>query len=230
VIQEEKQADEAYAEQREQAENIERSSLVSETTTRWAKWAQRLWTEMHAQKSESALYRRARRHVLRMQPIEVARASDRSDTTYAASLSTSPASLRRGGTYLITGGLGGLGYLFAEHLATRYAANLILVGRSNLDASKETQLQALAALGGHAIYIAVEVSDREQLRAALEQGHERFGALHGVIHAAGIEGRTSVLGTDIHQFNTVLAPKITGTLVLNELCADHALDFMCYFS
>ena len=37
---------------------------------------------------------------------------------------------RRGGTYVITGGLGGLGRVFAEHLAQKYDARLVLTGRS----------------------------------------------------------------------------------------------------
>ena len=58
----------------------------------------------------------------------------------------------------------------------------------------------------------------------------RFGALHGVIHAAGIGGGGSVFEKDAERFNAVLAPKITGTLVLDEVLGDRALDFVCYFS
>src|SRR5258708_16489395 len=37
--------------------------------------------------------------------------------------------LKQGGVYLITGGLGNLGFLLAVHLASRYDARLLLTGR-----------------------------------------------------------------------------------------------------
>nr|ADN68479.1 SorD [Sorangium cellulosum] len=181
-----------------------------------ARWAHRLWDELHGEKIESALYVGQRRHVLRVKPIE------------DAPMEEPP--LRAGGTYLITGGLGGLGYLFARHLAERYAAYLILVGRSPLDAAKEERIQALRALGGEAVYIAADVADREQLRAALDEGQERFGRLRGVIHAAGVATGEDVLSKDFGRFEEVLAAKVAGTLALHDVCGDLSLDFLCHFS
>lgn len=40
--------------------------------------------------------------------------------------------LKHHGNYLITGGLGGLGYILAKHLSEKWKANLILTGRSDL--------------------------------------------------------------------------------------------------
>ncbi|WP_438018417.1 SDR family NAD(P)-dependent oxidoreductase [Sorangium sp. So ce315] len=180
------------------------------------RWAHRLWDELHGEKIESALYVGQRRHVLRVKPIE------------DAPMEEPP--LRAGGAYLITGGLGGLGYLFARHLAERYAAHLILVGRSPLDAAKEERIQALRALGGEAIYIAADVADRDQLRAALDEGQERFGRLRGVIHAAGVATGEDVLGKDFRSFEEVLAAKVAGTLALHDVCGALSLDFLCHFS
>ncbi|XXT21476.1 SDR family NAD(P)-dependent oxidoreductase [Sorangium sp. So ce429] len=180
------------------------------------RWAHRLWDELHGEKIESALYVGQRRHVLRVKPIE------------GAPMEEPP--LRAGGTYLITGGLGGLGYLFARHLAERYAAHLILVGRSPLDAAKEERIQALGALGGEAVYIAADVADRDQLRAALDEGRERFGRLRGVIHAAGVVTSEDILSKDLRRFEEVLAAKVAGTLALHDVCGDLSLDFLCHFS
>ncbi|MGH7935688.1 MAG: SDR family NAD(P)-dependent oxidoreductase, partial [Chthoniobacterales bacterium] len=127
--------------------------------------------------------------------------------------------------------LGGLGSIFAEHLAKRYSAKLILTGRAALDAGKEERLEGLERAGAEVLYVAAEVSDKEQMRSALAQGRERFGALHGVIHAAGIvSDRRSVLAKDVGSIEAVLAPKVTGSIVLNELLQDAKLDFLCYFS
>jgi polyketide synthase PksN len=180
-------------------------------------WTRRLWNETQVEKSESVLYGTGeQRHRLRLRRVDV----DRGGIS----------GLQQGGTYLITGGMGGLGYVFAEYLAQRYAARLVLIGRSSLDASKAAKLEALRELGGEAIYVAADVSNVEQMRAARECGRERWGELQGVIHAAGIPGQESVLSQEVAGFEAVLAAKIAGTEVLDELCADGAVEFVCYFS
>ncbi|MGH8260316.1 MAG: beta-ketoacyl reductase, partial [Steroidobacteraceae bacterium] len=179
-------------------------------------WARRLWNEQRAQKIDSALYIGERRHALRISAIRDSAAD------------SSP--IRTGGTYLITGGLGGLGYLIAEHFARRYAARLILVGRSAADASTDRKLEALAALGAQAIYASADVADGGQLRAAARRGREKFGALHGIVHAAGVESSGTILSRDRCSIETVLRPKISGTVLLEELSRDASLDFICYFS
>ncbi|MGH8260593.1 MAG: SDR family NAD(P)-dependent oxidoreductase, partial [Steroidobacteraceae bacterium] len=200
----------------ETALDAERRGAGRDGETKWMRWANRLWEETHADKIESASYIEGRRHVLRMKPVE------------APDEVVPP--LRNGGTYLITGGLGGIGYLCASHLARRYAAHLILTGRSGIDAEKESRLQALEVLGGRAMYVAADVNDREQMCEALQRGREAFGTLHGVIHAAGVESRETILEKDIRQVEAVLAPKVAGTIALNDLLQDEVLDFVCYFS
>lgn len=183
---------------------------------RTQRWTQRLWGELHAQKLESAYYAEERRHVMRVRPVE------------ATSDAASP--LRQRGTYLITGGLGGLGFQVAKHLAERYAARLILTGRSSLDTRKAAQLQVLEAFGAEAVYVPAHVADREQMATAIERGSQRFGTIDGIVHAAGIESSASLLGRDSGDIEAVLSPKMAGTLTLSELCKDRALDFICYFS
>ncbi|NKB24120.1 MAG: SDR family NAD(P)-dependent oxidoreductase [Kiritimatiellae bacterium] len=138
--------------------------------------------------------------------------------------------LKQGGTYLITGGCGGLGFLFAEHLARSYGANLILIGRSALIPEKQTRIQALEKSGGSVIYLQVDVSDESGMKKGLKTAKEHVGSIHGVLHTAGIEGGRSLFEKDMQSFQTVLDPKIKGTLVLDKILAKEALDFICYFS
>lgn len=138
---------------------------------------------------------------------------------------------RRGGTYLITGGAGGLGMLLAEYLAESYAANLVLVGRSPLDESHQSKLAKLHKLGGHAIYFQADVCSLSEMRQAIGSAKKRFGSLHGVVHAAAENDEgSSVLTKDLDSFERVLRPKIEGTLILEQASEDEALDFICYFS
>ncbi|MFC9944107.1 SDR family NAD(P)-dependent oxidoreductase [Streptomyces pratensis] len=180
-----------------------------------AAWLARLLAELRQEQAVSALYGPGGRFVSRVR--ETALAEDRSGA------------LRHGGTYLITGGCGGLGLIVARHLAEHFAANLVLTGRSPLDEPRQEALRGLAA-GNRILYVQADSRDADAMKQAVTQAHERFGALHGVIHAAGIQGQGSILQKDLRSFEDVLGPKIRGTMALDEVLAGEQLDFVCYFS
>lgn len=154
-----------------------------------------------------------------------------------------PARLRQGGVYLVTGGFGGIGMVLAQRLAELTEARLVLLSRTPTpepegwgkwlaehgEADPVSQriraLQTLAALGSEVLVLAVDVADREQMRGALERARARFGPLHGVIHAAGVPGG-GIIQQKTSATAAVLAPKVAGTLVLDELLGDEPLDFM----
>ncbi len=81
----------------------------------------RLWQELQATHNETVLYRNNKRYTRQVRE---------------CTLSTGDTILKQGGTYLITGGCGGLGLIIATHLAKTYKAQLALTGRSPLDAVK----------------------------------------------------------------------------------------------
>ncbi|MGZ8245714.1 SDR family NAD(P)-dependent oxidoreductase, partial [Methylomagnum sp.] len=137
--------------------------------------------------------------------------------------------LRQGGVYLITGGLGDLGLLVAEQLArSAVGVKLILVGRSA--PSRTEALHALEALGAKVMVVTADVSQREQVYALVQQARARFGALHGVIHGAGVIRDATLLNKDATQVEAVWAPKVHGTLFLDEATASDNLDFFVLFS
>ncbi|UUZ86842.1 SDR family NAD(P)-dependent oxidoreductase [Paenibacillus sp. P26] len=130
----------------------------------------------------------------------------------------------------MTGGRGGLGLLFAEHMAGKYGANLILTGRSPLNDEKQTRIGKLEKLGGRVIYVQADVCDTLRMTESLGAARERFGPIHGVIHAAGVTGPHTILDKDPSDFQATLAPKIEGTLALDACIQEDPLDFICYFS
>jgi acyl transferase domain-containing protein/acyl carrier protein len=140
--------------------------------------------------------------------------------------------LRSGGTYLITGGMGGIGLTIAEYLAREYRARLALVGRSPLaeDSPKRQKLAALESDGAEVLTFAADVADMEQMRQVLNQVQERFGALNGVIHSAGIAGGGMIQIKERTVAQAVLSPKVEGTLTLDALLRDVKLDFFAVFS
>ncbi|GAB4215713.1 MAG: hypothetical protein OHK0022_55960 [Roseiflexaceae bacterium] len=155
--------------------------------------------------------------------------------------------LRQHGVYLITGGLGGIGLALAEHLATTCQARLALIGRSALPPRAEWErlaqssaddrqsavarrLLAIEQAGGEVLPLRADVTDEDQLRAAVAQTLECFGALHGVIHAAAVAGGGLLLLRTPEQIEQVLAPKVRGTLALDAATRGLPLDFLALFS
>ncbi|HEY1349391.1 MAG TPA: SDR family oxidoreductase [Ktedonobacteraceae bacterium] len=156
--------------------------------------------------------------------------------------------LRPGGVYLITGGLGGIGLALAEYLARSYQANLVLLGRSGLPARSEweaildaqgsqqglgrriQQVQQLESLGARVLLAAADVSNEEQMRAVIAETRATFGALHGVIHAAAVPPSGLIQLKTPAQVAEVLAPKVQGTLVLEQVLKGCTLDFLLLFS
>ncbi|CQR70174.1 Polyketide synthase PksM [Sporomusa ovata DSM 2662] len=191
------------------------SEQQQDRETAMQNWLQKLWSELQNSKNQSVLYRKGIRYVCQ---------------TQATTVPAGQTLLRAGGTYLITGGCGKLGFLFAEHLARKYSANLILTGRAPYDEEKQSKIKALQALGGQARYVQADVCDLTLMQEGLRQAKECFGNIHGVIHAAGIHGTQSILQKDIKKFQEILKPKITGTILLDALLQEENMDFICYFS
>jgi amino acid adenylation domain-containing protein len=156
--------------------------------------------------------------------------------------------LRERGVYLVTGGLGGLGLEVAEHLARKAKARLVLVGRSPLPerpgwdawlashgdgdpvSRKIRRLRALEALGAEVLPAAADVADPEAMVAVVAAAEERFGAIHGIVHAAGVAGGELMQLKTRESARRVLAPKFEGTRVLDAIFRERPLDFWVLFS
>jgi acyl transferase domain-containing protein len=151
--------------------------------------------------------------------------------------------LREGGVYLITGGMGGIGLTLADYIARQARGRLILTGRaafpkpgewedwlSKYDGRDEvsrqiTKLRALQAAGAEVLVARGDVTSREQMRRVIAEAHEQFGKIDGVIHAAGVAPGGMIQVKSVEAAAGVLAPKVKGTLLLDELLKDEGLDF-----
>jgi NADP-dependent 3-hydroxy acid dehydrogenase YdfG/acyl carrier protein len=152
--------------------------------------------------------------------------------------------LKVNGVYLITGGLGGVGLALAEFLAASVQARLILVGRSVMppasqwedwlathDAGDETscrikKIQFIERAGAQVLVAAADTADRKRMREVITLAKCRFGRVDGVIHAAGSADHGGLIQRRTKEATEqMLAAKVKGTLVLDELLADSGLDF-----
>ncbi len=129
--------------------------------------------------------------------------------------------IKPGGIYLITGGNGGLGRIFARYLSQKYGASVIATGRSSVEKSAEQD---------GVLYLQADVSDREAMTEVIETIKKRYGHLNGLIHAAGIFSAKSVTEKSAAEFEAALKPKIQGTVILDSVTQAEPLDFFVLFS
>jgi polyketide synthase PksJ len=151
--------------------------------------------------------------------------------------------LKPGGVYLVTGGLGGIGLVLAEYLAKTVKAKLVLTGRTPLPDREEwgrwlnspnpqdsirQKIQTVLRLedaGAEVLVVSADVADKAQMQTAVARARERFGKFNGVIHAAGVPDGGLIQRRTRDMSEQVFAPKISGTLVLDELLDEDELDF-----
>ena len=137
-----------------------------------------------------------------------------------------PTTLRDGGLYVITGGWGGIGLEIADYLVQSAKARVALLGRHlPNDPDTTSKIKDLEALGGRILLLEADVTDAAQTAAAIAKVREEFGAIHGVVHAAGVTSGGLLQVKTPHAVRCVLAPKVDGACVLDEALAGTALDF-----
>jgi non-ribosomal peptide synthase protein (TIGR01720 family) len=155
-----------------------------------------------------------------------------------------PVRLRKHGVYVITGGLGGVGLVLAEHMVEVAQAKLVLISRSAfpertqweqwLESHEENdsvsvkirKLQRLEEHGGEVFVAQADVANSDQMQKVWAQARGRFGSLHGVIHAAGNPPEGLIQLKSREKAAEVLSPKVRGTVVLDSLCRNEGVDFI----
>ncbi len=138
--------------------------------------------------------------------------------------------LKEKGTYFITGGAGSLGLIIAEYLARKVKARVVLTGRSELTPDKRKALQAIEECGSEVLYLQADVTSLAAMTTAVKETRNRFGPLNGVFHCAGLLEDNSLRHKTKDSFERVLAPKVTGTLILDAATRSEELDFFAMFS
>lgn len=152
--------------------------------------------------------------------------------------------LRQQGVYLITGGMGGMGLALAGHLARQWQARLVLVGRSALPArhlwgevladpgtapalrERLRLLTHIAQAGTEPLILQADVADAQRMREVVQHAVRHFGALHGVIHAAGLPGGGVMAQRERAAVEAVCAPKVQGTRALMAALQEQTPDFV----
>jgi acyl transferase domain-containing protein/SAM-dependent methyltransferase/acyl carrier protein/aryl carrier-like protein len=139
-------------------------------------------------------------------------------------------SCRPEATWLITGGLGGLGLEVAERLVARGARHLALAGRSAPGEAAVRRLDALRSVGVRIEVWQADVAQPEEVDRLLAQVAAALPPLAGVIHSVGVLDDGVLLQQDWSRFRRVLAPKVDGAWALARATAGMPLEHFVLFS
>jgi polyketide synthase PksN len=138
--------------------------------------------------------------------------------------------IKQNGVYLITGGAGGLGLIFASYLASTYKAKLILTGRSKLSSAQEVKLDEFKKQGAEVRYFQVDASKIAEVKNLIKEVKLEFGAINGIIHSAGVLRDSYIRNKTLEEMEAVFAPKMYGAIHLDSATEQEDLDFFVMFS
>ncbi len=142
-----------------------------------------------------------------------------------------PVRVDPGAGYLVTGALGDLGRVVVDWLVREGARHLLLTGRTPLAESGAAEwLADLRRHGVQAVYEAVDIADEEAMRAVVHHYEQDDVPIRGVAHTAGVIEYCPLSELDARVLSDILRPKVSGTLVLDRLFAERAMDFFVLFS
>jgi len=133
-------------------------------------------------------------------------------------------------TYLITGGLGGLGLAVARWLANEGARHLVLLGRRAPNIQARELCAELEQAGTEVVVIKADASSLDEMSKIMVQIEETMPPLRGVFHLAGALDDGVLMEQNWSRFASVFAPKVAGSWYLHMLTRGLPLDYFVQFS
>lgn len=138
--------------------------------------------------------------------------------------------IRTDGSYLITGGLGGLGLSLAQGMVEQGARYIALMGRNGANEAARAVIDRMMEAGAHVIVIQRDVAQKTDVDAALARIDDEFPPLRGIVHAAAVLADHTVLELSAAEVHLVHGPKVRGALNLHAATKSRPLDFFILYS
>ncbi|XP_035677112.1 phthiocerol synthesis polyketide synthase type I PpsC-like [Branchiostoma floridae] len=140
---------------------------------------------------------------------------------------------RKDASYIVVGGLTGLGFLTVRFLAERGAGHIAIMSRSQPKQDVVAELKTLEeTFGARIIYLQADVSSYDSVNSALEELHISFPRipLKGVFHSAVVISDGVLINQDHVQFQRGMGAKVSGTWNLHLATRHLNLDYFVGFS
>ena len=137
---------------------------------------------------------------------------------------------RPDGSYIVTGGLGGLGLFFAEKMAAAGCGRIVLTSRSQPNQKALETIELIRAIGAD---IEVECGDIAEPGTAERLVGVATGTglpLRGVLHAAAVFENATLTNITDDILDRNWAPKVYGAWNLHQATTEQPLDWFCLFS
>lgn len=140
------------------------------------------------------------------------------------------------GTYLVTGGLGGVGLRVAQWLANRGATRIVLTGRTASPDRwaaadpRHATLHELIETGVEVVLRAVDVTDRSELERLFAELRSAGPPLRGILHAAAVFENANLIELGHDGYHRVFAPKAAGATALAGFAREFELKTFVLFS
>ena len=139
-------------------------------------------------------------------------------------------SVRNDAAYLITGGSGGLGLLFADWLAQQGAGEIVLAARRDVREVNPDAVKRLESQGSKVTCMKADMGHEEDIRNLMQTVSAQSLPLKGVLHAAGVLSDAFLMNQDLNNFEKVMAPKLAAAWHLHEATQAMELDMFVLFS
>ena len=134
--------------------------------------------------------------------------------------------LKQNGTYIVSGGTRGLGLAISQWLAEKKVRQLVLVSRNGVNSELTQDTIAAIQEKGTAVYRAsVDITSEEQVAKLFTHVNSSMPPVRGVFHCAAVVDDGLLVNLDKSRFETVMAPKVRGTMLLHQYTKDLDLDF-----
>jgi NAD(P)-dependent dehydrogenase (short-subunit alcohol dehydrogenase family) len=136
-------------------------------------------------------------------------------------------------TYIITGGLGGLGFCMAEFIISKGAKDIVLIGRHDPSQIVNEKIQMLSKAGANITITLLDVSNAAEIKSLFDSlVLSDKKNIKGIIHCAGSIDSAPFLEQDWEKYLKVMSPKVLGAVNLQKAIEEFGLqlDFFISFS
>ncbi|MEB4209233.1 sulfolipid-1 biosynthesis phthioceranic/hydroxyphthioceranic acid synthase [Mycobacterium sp. 94-17] len=137
---------------------------------------------------------------------------------------------RQDGSYIVTGGLGGIGLFLAEKMAAGGCGRIVLSSRSEPSPKTLETIELIRAMGTDIAVECGDITDADTATRLVSAATATGRPLRGVLHAAAVFENAMLADMTDELIDRNWAPKVHGAWNLHRATATLALDWFCLFS